>query len=123
MRRRMIVLLVTGVIAALAILAFAGYFTSDGWVVPTSGCANYQLFHFEVHYNVDEEQETPAGYLFVWDGDILYDTRMMQVTTLDGVAYYWHETGLPPNDDWGYSFETFDDSTTRRDGPTVYSCP
>ncbi len=124
MRRRMIVLLVTGVIAALAILAFAGYFTSDGGVWPRCGLAKMQLFEYGVNYNLDEEQGTPDAYVWIWDGEDLIHGELMAVTSLDGVAYYRYYTTLhEPGDDYSYQFTTIDDSTEKQDGPTVYASP
>ena len=121
MKRRMIVLLVTGVIAALAIVAFAGYFTSDGWVFPTSGPAKMQLFHYEVHYNLDESQPTPDALIWIWDGEDLIHYDTMKVQTLDGIAYYTYDTSLDEvGDDYSFQFTTIDDRTNVSFGPDVY---
>ncbi|MCD6327414.1 hypothetical protein J7M28_07660 [bacterium] len=120
MRRHTTILLSTGIIATLAILAFAGYFTSEGWVYPTSGPADMQLFKYEIHYSLAEEQDAPYAYVRIWDGEDLIHYEMMVVTTLDRVAYYTYQTGLDEGDDYSFQFETVDDITPVAFGPDVW---
>ena len=119
MLRRVRVIAIVGSIALLAALAFAGYFTSDGWVTPTSGFANSTIFHYEVRYNLDEEQVPPNCYLKVWKGENLYINQLMAWQDFDDVVHYIYETTLPEGDDYTYQFETFDDYTLVGVGPEV----
>jgi len=122
MRQYTTILLAAGMIATLAVTAFAGHFTSDyGWVTPTWGYANDTEFTYEVHYALDQNQETPSCYLKIWDGEWLIGQYMMEYTTLDYVVYYTCTRTLP-NASTNYTFQmfTFDDTTLVKVGPAVY---
>lgn len=120
MRRHTLTLLATCAIALLASLAFAGYFTSDGWVLPTWGYANDTEFTWEVHYSLGEEQPVPTCYVWIWDGEELLGWYGMAFNTFDRVVFYTYKSTLPAGTDNSYKFTTVDDSTITQFGPDVY---
>jgi len=121
MRRRMIVLLVTGVIAALAVTVFAGFFWNDGRVLPPWGYGDSTLFTWAVEYQLSPpEQPTPSCYLKVWDGEWEIGRYMMAARTFEGVVYYTYSMTLPEGEEYSYRFKTFDDYTLAQFGPDVY---
>lgn len=121
MRRYMLILLATGAIAALASLAFAGYFTSEGFVIPTSGQASSTLFTYGVQYQMAEDQDdAPNAYVCIYTGSTLWDKKLMGVLDITNkLVTYLYQTTLPAGSNYGFRFETFDDSTILTLGPTV----
>ncbi|MCD6327416.1 hypothetical protein J7M28_07670 [bacterium] len=119
MRRYTTILLATGMIAALVILAFAGYFTSNGWVAPTSGDADETWFTWEIHYALAEDEDVPACFLKIHNGEVQIGSYMMQAATFDRVAVYTYSRQLPEGDLYNFHFCVDDDTSLVTFGPLV----
>jgi len=117
MRSRARVMTIVGLGMALALLAFAGYFTSNGRVYPTAGSTE-TMFEWSIEYNLDEEEEPPSCYLKIWDGEWLIGSYMMKATTLEGIVSYTYSRTLSAGN-YAFSFHITGLSTIRQPGPTV----
>jgi len=125
--RKVRIMAIVGLIAALAVLAFAGSFCTDsescdtGHVDPTTGDANSTTFTYKVDYVLSPGQEdAPDVYVDIFEGDTVSWSYMMVNTYVGSIfAKYSYQTTLPAGDDYGFRFRTLGDMTPTSLGPTV----
>ena len=126
MYRKAKIMAIVGLVAALAVLAFAGSFCTDsescdiGHVNPTSGYANSTIFTYTVDYVLSPgQEEAPDVYVDIFKGDTVGWSQMMTNTYVGSIMVkYSYQTTLPAGD-YGFRFRTFDDMTLKFLGPTV----
>jgi len=120
MRLHTTTLLATGLVATLAVLAFAGAFYNDEDVTPDTGYASTTLFTYSVSYQLSQDQSAPDAYLDIYTDSTLWVSHMMSVTSINNNIVYYHYTRtLPAGSSYSFGFHTFDDSTNLTLGPTV----
>ncbi|HUT04496.1 MAG TPA: hypothetical protein VM163_11470 [bacterium] len=123
MKRRNVIIGLSVLIVALAVLVFAGEFYGNGMVLPTSGCADDTPFHWYVTYAKGPGESAPEVYLHVYkDGDLYGGDRMMYIDQQQSILVdYKYDATLPAG---SYTFEMWtDDDETEGSGPYVYECP
>jgi len=121
MLRKLRVTAIAGLIAALAVLAFAGSFYNQGAVSPTTGYANETIFTYTVQYALSPGQDPPDVYVRITKGGATWGRYMMSIVHIGSIVvdYSYQTTLSPAGDDWGFRFETVDDTTLAHAGPIV----
>jgi len=118
--RKVRITAIVGLVAALAVLAFAGSFYNEGAVSPTSGRANMTIFTYTVQYALSPGQDPPDVYADITKGGVPYGSYMMAIVHIGSIIVdYSYQTTLPAGTDWGFQFRTEDDTTLAHLGPSV----
>ena len=128
MLRKLRVTAIAGLIAALAVLAFAGSFCTNneppchtGNVSPANGYANETIFTYTIGYALSPGQDPPDVYVHITKGGVQQGSYMMSIEHIGSIIVdYRYQTTLSlAGTDWGFWFSTVDDTTPAYAGPIV----
>jgi len=107
MYKRVKIMAILGLVAALAVLAFAGSFYNDEDVSPDNGYANTTLFTYSVSYQLSDGQSAPDAYVDIYTGTTLCSSHMMSVANIQNhIVYYTYTTTLPAGSNYSFGFRT-----------------
>jgi len=114
---------ISAVVLALAVLVFAGEFYGDGSVFPIEGWANETDFLYEIQYALAPGQDPPAVCLKLYESNVFKFEGMMGISYIGSILVdYEYETKLDAGD-WSFRMETVDDETLGYVGPKVKEHP